>query len=126
MWKNTVQQDTLQTTVWRMRIACWKPKSTDTHSEYAICIAFPLQQWLQKRASLLRYTARTLSVLSVLFCKWCGDHSGGYINFIVNLDTHASWPASHVLVPSNTQTLKLPRIYYIIMYCMHPCSFCYR
>jgi len=30
--------------VWRMRIACWIPKATDTHSEYVILIAFPLQQ----------------------------------------------------------------------------------
>jgi len=29
---------------------------TNIHSEYVILIAFPLQQWLHKRASLLRYT----------------------------------------------------------------------
>ena len=28
----------------RMRIACWITKATDTHSEYVIVIAFPLQQ----------------------------------------------------------------------------------
>jgi len=38
-----------------MRIASWKPKATNTHSEYVI-IAFILQQWLHERASLLRYT----------------------------------------------------------------------
>ena len=27
-----------------------------THSEYVILIAFPLQQWLHERASVLRYT----------------------------------------------------------------------
>jgi hypothetical protein len=43
-------------TIWRMRIACWVPKATNTHSQYVILIAFPLQQWLQERASLLRYT----------------------------------------------------------------------
>jgi hypothetical protein len=40
----------------RMRIASWIPKATDTHSEYVILIAFPLQQWLHERASVLRYT----------------------------------------------------------------------
>ena len=40
----------------RMRIACWILKATDTHSEYVILIAFPLQLWLHKRASILRYT----------------------------------------------------------------------
>jgi hypothetical protein len=43
-------------TIWRMRIARWIPKATDTHSEYVILIAFPLQQWLHERASMLRYT----------------------------------------------------------------------
>jgi hypothetical protein len=39
-----------------MRIACWIPKATKTHSEYVIFFAFPLQQWLRERASVLRYT----------------------------------------------------------------------
>jgi hypothetical protein len=43
-------------TIRRMRIACWIPKATNTHSEYVILTAFPLQQWLQERASMLRYT----------------------------------------------------------------------
>ena len=34
MWENIVERDRLQVTVWRMRIACWIPKGTDTHSEY--------------------------------------------------------------------------------------------
>ena len=45
-------------TTWRMLIACWIPRTADTHSEYVriITIAFLQQQWLQERASLLRYT----------------------------------------------------------------------
>jgi hypothetical protein len=31
-------------------------KDKDTFSEYAIFIAFPLQQWLHKHASVLLYT----------------------------------------------------------------------
>ena len=38
----------------RMCIACWIPKAADTHSEYVILIALPLQQCLQERASVLR------------------------------------------------------------------------
>jgi len=45
-----------------MRIACWIPKATNTHSEWVILIAFPLQQWLHERASTLRRS--TLPVLS--------------------------------------------------------------
>ena len=39
-----------------MRIACWIPTATNKHSEYITLIAFQLQQWLHKRASLLLYT----------------------------------------------------------------------
>ena len=33
MWKPTVEPDRPQTTIWRMRVACWMPKPTNTHSE---------------------------------------------------------------------------------------------
>ena len=55
MWKNVVERGRPQMTIWRMRIVCWIPKATNTHSEYEI-IAFPLQQWLHERASMLRCT----------------------------------------------------------------------
>jgi len=34
MWKNTVEPDRSQTTIWRMNIVCWISKATDTLSEY--------------------------------------------------------------------------------------------
>jgi hypothetical protein len=40
--------------IWRMRIACWITKITNTHSQFVIIIAFPLQQLLHLRASTLR------------------------------------------------------------------------
>ena len=43
-------------TIRRMRIACWVPKATNTHSEHVILIAFPQQQWLPKRTPILCYT----------------------------------------------------------------------
>ena len=55
MWENTVELDRSHMTIWRMRIACWITKATNTYSEYIILIAFPLQQWLRERASMLRY-----------------------------------------------------------------------
>jgi len=45
-----------QVTVWRMHIACFVRKATDTHSEYVILIALPQQQWLHECALMLRYT----------------------------------------------------------------------
>ena len=56
MWKNNVDPERPQMTVWRMRIACWVPKTTNTLSGYVILIALLLQQWLHARASLLCYT----------------------------------------------------------------------
>ena len=57
-WKTygTARQVTGDSFIRRMRFACRVTKATDTHSEYAILIAFPLQQWLCERASMLRYT----------------------------------------------------------------------
>ena len=54
-WKNTVQLGRPQLTIWRMRIECWITKAI-THSQCVILIAFPLQQWLHERASMLRYS----------------------------------------------------------------------
>jgi hypothetical protein len=52
-WKNTVRSDMPQIAIRRMRIACWIPKATNTHTEYVIFIVFPLKQWLQEWASSL-------------------------------------------------------------------------
>jgi len=42
--------------IWRMRVACWIIKATDTHSEYVVLVSFPLQQQLSERAGMLHYT----------------------------------------------------------------------
>ena len=54
--KNIVERARPQVTIWRMHIGFWIPKATNTLSECVIRNAFPLQQWLQERASILRYT----------------------------------------------------------------------
>jgi len=33
MWKNTAEPGRPQTTMWRMRIACWIPNATNTHNQ---------------------------------------------------------------------------------------------
>jgi len=55
MWKNTVEPRRPQMTMWRMYIACWIPKATNTHSHYVILINFPLQQWLHEHTSMLHW-----------------------------------------------------------------------
>ena len=61
LWDNVekygrARQATDDNIIRRMRFACWITKSTDTRPEYIILIAFPRQQWLRQRASILRYT----------------------------------------------------------------------
>jgi len=64
MWKNIVELDRPPMTICRTWIARWVPKATNTHSEYVIHIAFPQQQWLRERASILGYS--TLPVVCLL------------------------------------------------------------
>jgi hypothetical protein len=64
MWKNIVDWDRPQMTIWRMYIACWVLKATNTQSEYVILTAFPLQHYLYKRSSQLRYTYIVSAVFS--------------------------------------------------------------
>ena len=49
-----VQPDRLQITIWCMRFSCSITKVTNTHGKHVIFIAFPRQQWLSERASVLR------------------------------------------------------------------------
>ena len=66
MWKSIVEPDRPHVTIGHMCIARWITKSKNTHSEYVILIAFPLQQWLEKRSLVLRCS--TLAVLYVYVC----------------------------------------------------------
>jgi hypothetical protein len=68
MWKNIVQtQATDENMTRRMRLACWITEATDTHSECVILIAFPQQQWLRERASVLPYTY-IAHLVSIMLC----------------------------------------------------------
>ena len=49
-------------TICRMRIACWIPKATNTHSKCVIFIAFPLHQWI---------TRMPLSITLYVHCLSC-------------------------------------------------------
>jgi len=71
MWKNIVEWGRPQMTIWRLRIACWIPKATNTHSEYVIPFAFPLQLWLHEGASMLRYMyeGKSISKLQIAIEK---------------------------------------------------------
>jgi len=68
MWKNIVEPDRPQKTIWRIRCTYWIPKATNTFSRYVILITFPLQQWLHECAQY--YIIRTLSAFLHIRCTF--------------------------------------------------------
>ena len=71
MWKNLVQPGRQQMSIWGMHAACWIPNAANTHPVYVIVLAFPLQQWLHKCASLL---CHTYSAYLVMVCFLPNDY----------------------------------------------------
>jgi len=63
MCKDIVETGRPQITIWRMRISYCIPYAKNAHSQYVMLIAFPLQQWMHERSSVLlvRYTYIVLS-----------------------------------------------------------------
>ena len=56
-WKNIAEAGRPHMEICRTRsCAWWIPKATDTHPQYVIFEALPLQQWLREPLSLLRCT----------------------------------------------------------------------
>ena len=53
----------------RMRFACWISKDKHTRSEYVVIIAFPQQQMLRDRVSLLRYYVHCHSCFHPIRCS---------------------------------------------------------
>jgi hypothetical protein len=75
MWKIVVEVGRPQMKICCMCIAFSIPKATFTHLEHAVIIAFPLQQCLHERASMLRYTCIARRVISVAFLLYiCNFH----------------------------------------------------
>jgi hypothetical protein len=84
MWKNVVEPERPQMTIWRMHFACWITKATDTRSEYVTFIAFPWQQWFCERASVLRYTY--VASLGSTFCLH--SYREGSFESLVTISCH--------------------------------------
>jgi hypothetical protein len=61
MWINMLKRGSPQMAIWRMRIECWIPKATNTHSEYVTRIAFYCNNGCTNAPE--RYVIRTLPVL---------------------------------------------------------------
>jgi len=54
--KNIVEPGRSQTTIWRMRIAYWISKTTNTHSEHVITHCFSTAKMVMRTRLNLRYT----------------------------------------------------------------------
>jgi len=61
-WTNMVERGKPQMTIWPLRIACWIPKATNTHSEFVIFITFLLKNGCTNAPRC--YTIRALPVFS--------------------------------------------------------------
>jgi hypothetical protein len=59
MSKNILDPGRSRMITWRIRVACWIPKTTETHSEYVVLITDPLQQGLPTPQY---YVLRTLPI----------------------------------------------------------------
>jgi hypothetical protein len=83
-----VEPDRPQMTVWHLRIAYWIPTTTDTHKEYVMLIAVPLNNGCTNAAQC--YVTCTLTVLhhSFFCCVASGEdyaeivYATGYTSFI--------------------------------------------
>ena len=69
LWKNRLEPGRPQMKIWRMRIACWVPKPTNTRSEYALLIDFPLQHSWHEISSLLTLILTLPVLLKLIFNK---------------------------------------------------------
>ena len=58
-----------------MRIIHWITKATKTHLEYVILLAFPMQKYMDKRASFLRY----IYIAALIFFSVCPSVSNNTV-----------------------------------------------
>jgi hypothetical protein len=111
MWKNMVQPDRSQVTDVNMHAG----KNTDTHAEYVTPIAFPLQETLDERASVLRYTYFNCTHFFLLITSYFDD-------------VFCCWLFRSIEESSNLYSFKYIQqdaTLYNIVYCCQ-CSTCFR
>ena len=86
MWKNIIEPDRPQKTIWRMRIVCCIPKATDTHSEYAILFVFHCNNGCPNTPE--RYVIHTVLLISAkVKAQFVGpilSHSENNVRFSLN------------------------------------------
>jgi len=70
--------------IWRTRTAYWIPRAIDTPSECLIRTAFPRQQWLRERPSVLRFHVHCLSPTAYVHRTFTRRTSGHWAVSVVS------------------------------------------
>jgi hypothetical protein len=100
----TIRQATHDNITRRMRFACWLIKATDTQPEYVILIAFPRQQWLLERVSMLHYTymppffpiISSIFLLHIMYIK----HASKVTYIITRIPVPSLFCVLHFILPT--------------------------
>jgi hypothetical protein len=87
MWKTIVDPGRAHMAIWFMHIAYWIP---NTHSEYVIVVAFPLQQWSHEHTSMLRDMYFACLVYSVFLYSWVEGSLNNIYFLYSSINLHVS------------------------------------
>jgi len=104
--KNTAGPSRPQVTTWCTH-RYWITKGTNTHSEYVILIAFPLQQWLHEQVSCCIIC--TLPVLFYIVLQYGQPVVNAYI--LNSPPSMTIWPICHIHIPLHLRNWHLPPWY---------------
>ena len=111
----TTKQATDDSIIWRMRIACWIAKATETHSEYVILITSPRQQWLRERARYYFYTCISWLVFMHRSCitpEWLRKSGKS-----ISLPSLWVWNRNHELRNKNQEWTLVSRVLLVSQFC---------
>ena len=101
MWKNIVEPGRPQMTIWRMRIACWIPKATNTHSEYVILLFLRLS--LRKNS---RYTGRFIIYSGITKKNIIGKPQGTYLRNLYRQKEQQFFPSKLFFIVVHISTAR--------------------
>ena len=73
MWKNILEPDRQQMTIWRTRIPCWITKATHRHTECVILIPFPTETMVARTRLDFTLYVHCLSCYGIdtIHCTYC-------------------------------------------------------
>ena len=115
--------------IWRMRVAWWIPKATNTLSRICNTYCFSLQQWLHERASLLPYTYIACRVfITETECVYCAVRTGSLYTACLTFSNSTFCPHSvfmcFVWISEQTATISLYSINWLVFITETQCVYC--